>query len=694
MKAATIRTLLILCALGVPSSGQQKTYNWIPGNDETVRLDPGYYYIDSAYQPAPGTRSVHVDIDAQQPVTLAMVTAREWDEATGHPEIMGSMNLLCVQQHVMQATYTCDLPWGVPTRLLVRDERGERGYVAIGEMTRSRDLDRQQAPPQSANDPRPGNSNVDRDRERHDVDRAIGAGVDAVLGRARQRFSYPNDVRIEYYDWTCTTNCNLPDPPRPKLFDWVPGDTVVNRLDPGEFFHGSIIEPGATDRVYHFDLEARWPVTVAVVPSGDWYDAINGQFGKSLDNINYFCLQEHVVKTTFTCKINYANTSLFMVIVDERAPLPVDQYLQSQAVKQSPVQGAAQPTTQATARVVAAPVIGQNPVPKTNQPAAQPSAQKPALVERTLSEISSASSPGAAPSATVASAGAPGSYPARPFLAPNEVRRLGYLWRCVDACDQPDYGWGFQVRESYTLSNAFKLYGATVIPDHDGEQVNIHVKSPVPMAVAMVRAKVASRLYSEPDKFEATIENSACVQRGVQDSAFDCTFNIADGPQSLVLLPEAGADIPPHKKAEVAVQAFQCVDNCRTPSFQWVSQVHEKYHPTSILKTYGSFTADFNGAQVSIKIKSPVPVAAAMLPAREAGQLYGKRDMFDAEVKNSSCQQRNVQDSIFQCTLDVADGPQSLVVLPEPGYNLPRDKKTEVEIQAMKCVARCDSLGK
>jgi hypothetical protein len=694
MKAATIRTLLILCALAVPSSGQQKTYNWIPGNDETVRLDPGYYYIGSAYQPASGTRSVHVDIDAQQPVTLAMVTVREWDDANAHPETMGSMNLLCVQHHVMQATYTCDLPWGVPMRLLVHDERGERGYVGIGEVTRNHDLDRQQAPPQSANAPRTGDSPEDRDRERPGLDRAINAGVDAVLGgRAQRRFFYPNDVHIEYYEWTCTASCDLPDPPRPKLFDWVPGDTVVNRLDPGEFFHGSTIDFGATDRVYHFDLEARWPVTIAVVPTQDWYYALNGQFGKSLDNINYFCFQEHVVKTTFDCKINYANTSLFMVIVDERAPLPSDQYPLSQPVGPSAVQNPAQPTTQAAARAVAAPAIGQNPVLKTNQPAAQPSVQKPALVERAFSEITNASNRNTPPT-TVASAGPPGAYGQRPFLAPNEIRRLGYLWRCVDACDQPDFGWGFQVRESYPLSNALKLYGGTVIPDHDGEQVNIHVKSPVPMAVAMVRAKVASRLYSEPDKFEATIENSACMQRGVQDSAFDCTFNLADGPQSLVLLPENGADIPPHKKAEVVVQAFQCVDNCRSPSFQWVSQVHEKYHPTSILKTYGSFTADFNGAQISIKIKSAVPMAAAMLPTREAGQLYGKRDMFDSEVKNSSCLQRNIQDSIFQCTLDVADGPQSLVVLPEPGYNLPRDKKTEVEIQAMKCAARCDGLGK
>jgi len=41
-----------------------------------------------------------------------------------------------------------------------------------------------------------------------------------------------------------------------------------------------------------------------------------------------------------------------------------------------------------------------------------------------------------------------------------------------------------------------------------------------------------------------------------------CTFKVADGPQSLVLVPEAGVNIPNHKNAEIEVQAVKCVDNC------------------------------------------------------------------------------------------------------------------------------------
>jgi hypothetical protein len=62
--------------------------------------------------------------------------------------------------------------------------------------------------------------------------------------------------------------------------------------------------------------------------------------------------------------------------------------------------------------------------------------------------------------------------------------------------------------------------------------------------------------------FESAVEHSSCQQRGVQSSTFQCAFNVADGPQSLVLLPEAGATVPTHKKAEIEVQAVKCIDNC------------------------------------------------------------------------------------------------------------------------------------
>jgi hypothetical protein len=663
MKMARIGTLLLTCALAVPSFGQQKTYGWVQGNDETVRLDPGYYHTSPPYKPGSGSRSMHVDIDAQRPVTLAVVSLQSWNDAGQRPESMAGLSLLCFQAHVIQTTYTCDVPLGIPMVLLVRDERSDRGaYAGRGEITRGRDYDRQQAS-QPATAERP--QSPDADRDRHDAGRALAAAVDAWTGsRARREFASPNEVHIEYYDWACTDNCNLPDPPRPKLFDWVPKSSQADRLDPGEFFEGETWDFPQKEVTYHLDVEARKPVTIAVVEAQEWNDAVAQNAGKTPSNINYICIQQHVTRITFTCTIPVVWRPTFMVVRDERDPLPSDQYTR------------------------AASGGGQNTAAKVGQPTAPPGVQVSAarIFQRANPAFTQNPAPSTNPTVTA-------SDWLRPFLAANDIRLTPYFWQCVDACDQPDYAWAFQVNESYPLSSAAKVYGGAVIPDHDGEQINIHVKSPVPMAVAMLRPKTAFRVINQSDQLETALEKSPCVQRGVQESTFQCTFNLADGPQSLVLWPESGVDIPARKKAEVALQAYKCVDNCAGPSFAWVGAVHEKYHPTNILKMYGGFTADHDGEQVSIKIKSPVPVTAAMLPTRQASQLYGKPQLFDEQVQSSSCEQRNVQDSVFQCTIDIADGSQSLVVRPEPGYTLPKDKKAEVDIQTMKCVAKCEGIA-
>jgi len=441
----------------------------------------------------------------------------------------------------------------------------------------------------------------------------------------------------------------------------VPKSTQVDRLDPGEFFEGGTWNFPEKEVTYHLDIEASKPVTIAVVEALDWNNAVAQNAGKTLSNINYICIQQHVIKATFACTIPIVWRPTFMVVRDERDPLPPNQYGQPAGAG------------------------GQVPALKPGQPSAQPGVQPSAV--RIFQRANPAVTQNPAPSTNAATSDAQ-----RPFLAANEIRLTPYFWQCVDACDQPDYAWAFQLSESYTLTSGARVYGAALIPDHDGEQIKVYVKSPVPLAVAMMRPKTAFRLLTQLDQLESALENSRCVQRGVQESVLQCAFNITDGPQSLILSPEAGADIPEHKKADVALQAYKCVDNCSGPSFGWVGEVHEKYHPTNIFKMYGGFVADHDGEQVSIKIKSPVPMTAAMLPTRQASQLYGKPQLFDEQVQSSSCEQRNVQDSVFQCTIDIADGSQSLVVRPEPGYSLPKDKKAEVEIQTMKCVAKCDGI--
>jgi len=62
--------------------------------------------------------------------------------------------------------------------------------------------------------------------------------------------------------------------------------------------------------------------------------------------------------------------------------------------------------------------------------------------------------------------------------------------------------------------------------------------------------------------FESALEKNSCQQRGVQSLQFECKFNLADGPQSLIVVPESTASVPNHKKAEIEMQAARCVANC------------------------------------------------------------------------------------------------------------------------------------
>ena len=109
-----------------------------------------------------------------------------------------------------------------------------------------------------------------------------------------------------------------------------------------------------------------------------------------------------------------------------------------------------------------------------------------------------------------------------------------------------------------------KVYGGYA-PDRDGELVSIKIKAPVPMLVAMVPSSVANQLHARPEMLEPALEKNSCQQRGVQSQTFQCTFNAADGPQSLIVVPEAGEKVK-HKKVEIEFFASKCVANCALPA--------------------------------------------------------------------------------------------------------------------------------
>jgi hypothetical protein len=84
------------------------------------------------------------------------------------------------------------------------------------------------------------------------------------------------------------------------------------------------------------------------------------------------------------------------------------------------------------------------------------------------------------------------------------------------------------------------------------------------MTVAIVPSRVAEELRGKPENLDSALNRRPCVERSVRSANFECMFDLADGPQSLVAVPEAGSKVPPNKKTEVEVIASKCVANCLT----------------------------------------------------------------------------------------------------------------------------------
>jgi hypothetical protein len=150
---------------------------------------------------------------------------------------------------------------------------------------------------------------------------------------------------------------------------------------------------------------------------------------------------------------------------------------------------------------------------------------------------------------------------AKKFISPNDLTITYYSWTCVNNCIQPEYQWFRLVKEKYELTSVPKIY-SLLTPERDGQRLSVKIKAPVPMTIAVLPSKFADQIYDKPETLSSGLGNTACKQRGVQSLTFDCHFNLTDGPQSLVIKPDAS--FSGHKKAEIELQTVRCVANCST----------------------------------------------------------------------------------------------------------------------------------
>ena len=291
-----------------------------------------------------------------------------------------------------------------------------------------------------------------------------------------------------------------------RVFNWLPGNDESVRLDPANYHSGLTYHPAGNGGNIQVDIRAEKPVTIFLTGAEEWRVAV--QHPEAIANLRQVCMREHVVETRYACFV--PPEAMTLIIRDDR-------YSPDSSV-----------------------FAGLGTVLDPNN-----------QVERAV---------GVGIAAVLAARDAHESSK-REFKSPNDVHIQYYRWDCVENCVQPEFQWTEQVKEKYELTSFLKVYGGFT-PDHDGEQVSIKIKSPVPMVVAMLPSQIADQLHSRPEALETALEKNSCQQRGVQSLQFACTFNLGDGPQSLVVVPEEGTRMPNHKKAEIEMQAARCVANC------------------------------------------------------------------------------------------------------------------------------------
>ena len=75
---------LAICASG--RAAQEQTFDWQVTNDQSVRLDPSGYHTGQVFKSSDQrVGNVHVDIEAQEPITVEMAPTGEWSEPCGTP---------------------------------------------------------------------------------------------------------------------------------------------------------------------------------------------------------------------------------------------------------------------------------------------------------------------------------------------------------------------------------------------------------------------------------------------------------------------------------------------------------------------------------------------------------------------------------------------------------------------------------
>lgn len=289
---------LVILACAGPALAQQEVFEWQKGNYESVRLDPANYHTGKSYEAVGGT--IHVDIEAQQPVTIFMAGQGDWSRAVQNPLTLASIRMICLRENVIKTTYTCDLPLE-PMVLIVRDDRDSpsgKTSAVLGTVLKTAEAVLSKVDPQ--------------------VDNAVGAvdsGVVTILGRNTQNasprhFVAPNDVKIQYYRWICIQNCY------PPQFQWIQQAEEKYKLTSFLKVYGGYA-PDRDGEVVSIRIKSPVPMLVAMIPSSV-ADQLHGKpdmLEPALEKNS--CQQRGVQQQTFQCTFNAGDGPQSLIVVPE-----------------------------------------------------------------------------------------------------------------------------------------------------------------------------------------------------------------------------------------------------------------------------------------------------------------------------------------------------------------------------------------
>jgi hypothetical protein len=275
----------------------------------------------------------------------------------------------------------------------------------------------------------------------------------------------------------------------------------------------------------------------------------------------------------------------------------------------------------------------------------------------------------------------------------------------VSAQDNRVFDWTPANSETLPMEPSSLHAGRTYHPAAGGGNLHVGIESRYPVTIAMTWADQWNASMQHPD---APVNfDFLCVREHVTSTTYEChlpserpmiiTFHDERRPQKpvvstigVILGPGARQLMSSPNDVRIQYYAWNCVDNCVLPEFHWRRILNEKYDVTPAPKVYSLMTPDHDGQELSVKIKSPVPLTIALLPSHLADQVYDKTVSLSDALSQTGCKERGVQSMSFNCSFNVANGTQTLLILPDITFS--GHKKANVEVNTVKCVDHCELL--